>query len=208
MAVANVPPEPGDGLVLPNSYADRLKANIRFNQRLQRNVLEISFDKDNSEVQIDLKEENTRQLFETLGINIESELEGHQVKYDKISVWLKKGIKLDRFCKEERIRVADGVTTSYIKPAGRNDVTVTVVGLDFNTPDSYVFEYIKNFGRIVNNSVIYCKFTEGPFKGKFNGDRKYQVDFSESKIHMGTYHLIDGERVKIFYRGNKKTCAR
>ena len=38
--------------------------------------------------------------------------------------------------------------------------------------------------------------------------RKYQVDFSESKPSMGTFHTIDGERVKVFYRGNKKTCAR
>ena len=167
-----MPPDPGDGpkqSIAPKSYADRLRANIKFNQRLQRNVLEISLEKDSQETQIDLKEENTKQLFETLGINIESELEGHQVKYDKISVWFKKGIKLDRFCKEEKIRVSEGVTTSYIKPAGRKDVTVTVVGLDFNTPDSYVFEYIKNFGRIVSDSVIYCKFSEGPFEGKFNG---------------------------------------
>ena len=81
------------------------------------------------------------------------------MKFDKVSVWLKQGVKLDKFCKDEKIRVQPGVTTRYIKPAGRNDVTVTIVGLNF-------------------------------------------------KIPMGTYHMIDGERVKVFYRGNKKTCAR
>ena len=25
---------------------------------------------------------------------------------------------------------------------------------------------------------------------------------------MGTFHIIDGSRVKIFFRGNKKTCGR
>ena len=64
------------------------------------------------------------------------------------------------------------------------------------------------FNRIINDSVIFGKYTEGPFKDEYNGERKYQVDFSEDKIPMGTYHIIDGERVKVFYRGNKKTCAR
>ena len=190
------------------SYADRLKANIKYNQRLQRNILEIVLEKENSDVVINIKEEDTKQLFETIGIDIETELEGHQVKFDKVSVWLKQGVKLDKFCKDEKIRVQPGVTTRYIKPAGRNDVTVTIVGLNFNTPDTFVFEYIKNFGRIINNSVIYGKYSEGPFQGKFNGERRYQVDFSDDKIPMGTYHIIDGERVKVFYRGNKKTCAR
>ena len=94
-------------------------------------------------------------------------------------------MNLDKYCKDEKIRVSPGVTTSFIKPAGRNDVTVTLVGLNFNTPDTFIMEYIKNFGRIVSNSVIY---------GKFNRERKYQMDFSEPKPSMGTFHIIDGER--------------
>ena len=108
-----------------------------------------------------------------------------------------------KFCKEDKIRVQPGVTTSLSKPAGRNDVTVTAVGLNFNTPDTFVQEYIKKFGRIISDSVIYGKYTEGPFKNKYNGERKYQVEFSEDKIPIRTYHIIDGERVKVFYRGNK-----
>ena len=57
-------------------------------------------------------------------------------------------------------------------------------------------------------SINYSKFTEGPFKGKYNGERKYPVDFSDSTITMGTYHYIDGSRIRVFYRGNTKTCGR
>ena len=60
----------------------------------------------------------------------------------------------------------------------------------------------------MNNSVIYSRFSEGPFKGKYNGERRYQVDFSNSSRSMGTYHFLDGSRVRIFYRGNEKTCGR
>ena len=204
--------DPGGSAIQPPTatYADRLKSSVKYDQRLQRNILEIILEHEKSEAEsfIDLKEENMKQLFETLGIDIQNELEGYQIKFEKVFVWLKKGVNLDKFCKEEKIRVLPGISTSYIKPAGRSDVTVTVVGLNFNTPDTFVMEYIKNFGRIVSNSVIYGKYIEGPFKGKFNGERKYQVDFSEQKLSMGTFHIIDGERVKVFYRGNKKTCAR
>ena len=150
----NIPPDPGvksakDDLhqhPQPHgSYADRLKTNIRFDQRLQRNILEIMLEKDSDDVQIEVNENSAKRLFETLGIDINNELEGHQLKFDKISVWLKKDVNLDKFCKEEKIRVSDGIKTSFIKPAGRKDVTVTVVGLDLNTPDSFVLEYLKNF---------------------------------------------------------------
>ena len=120
-----------------------------------------------------------------------------------------KGISLDRFCREENINVTKGVVTGMIRPAGRKDVTITFSGLDFNTPDNLVCDYIRKFGGTVKNiNVIYCKFTEGPFRGKFNGERKYQVDFTNSTTTMGTYHFLDGAKVRVFYKGNEKTCGR
>ena len=47
----------------------------------------------------------------------------------------------------------------------------------------------------------------GPFKGKYSGQRKYQVNFSKSNSQMGTYHVIDGTKVRVFYNGNVKTCG-
>ena len=96
-----------------------------------------------------------------------------------------------------------------IRPSGRSDVTVSVSGLDFNTPDSLMFEYIKRFGGIImSSSVIYSKYTEGPFSGKYSGERKCQVEFPTNSKKMGTYHFLDGSKVRIFYRGNDKTCGR
>ena len=43
---------------------------------------------------------------------------------------------------------------------------------------------------------------------KYNGTRKYLVDFSQSIMYMGSYHFLDGEVVKISYRGNVETCGR
>ena len=70
-------------------------------------------------------------------------------------------------------------------------------------------DYISKFGGVlISKNVIYARHGEGPFKGKVNGDRRYQVDFSTATTTMGTYHYLDGERVRVYYRGNTKTCGR
>ena len=79
--------------------------------------------------------------------------------------------------------------------------------VNFNTPDSLVLEYLAKHGRVVKNAVVYEKVKEGPLAGLKNGNRKYQVDLSEG-INMGSYHIIDGARVYIYYAGQKKTCGR
>ena len=56
--------------------------------------------------------------------------------------------------------------------------------------------------------VMYARYKQGALIGKLNGERKYQVDFSGASKKMGTFHSLDGMRVKIFYRGNENTCGR
>ena len=200
------------GKVVKESYAGRLKSNVNFSQRLQRNVLEVTLERSDVNVDIVIDQVEIERVLKTLGIDIKSQVEGYQLQYkgaiSVISVWMPIGVNLERFCKDMVIRVNDTVSTGMIRPAGKSEVTVTVIGLDFNTPDTLVLEYLGMFGKVKNNSVIYCEYSEGPFKGKKNGDRKYQVDFSGTRKNMGTFHLIDNCKVKVFYRGNMKTCAR
>ena len=120
----------------------------------------------------------------------------------------KAGLDLEQFCVPESLQVEKGVRTNFIRPSGRKDVEVTVVGLGFNTPDSLVQEYITKFGgKLVTTDVIYDKFSSGPFKGKLNGVRKYNVDFTELNTPMGTFHMLDGKKVKVYFRGNRSTCG-
>ena len=110
----------------------------------------------------------------TLGIDIKTQVEGYQLQYkgavSVISVWMPPvGVNLERFCKDMVIRINDSVSTGMIRPAGKSEVTVTVTGLDFNTPDTLVLEYLGKFGKVKSSSVIYCEYSEGPFKGKKNG---------------------------------------
>ena len=84
-------------------------------------------------------------------------MEGFQIKYNRYNRGYHRGIH----------------------PAGRRDVTVTLSGLNCNTPDSLVFEYIKKFvGQFLSEEIIYAKHGDGPLKGMKNGERKYQVIFN------------------------------
>ena len=161
------------------------------------------------EAEIEVEQEAVAKVCKTLGIDIHGQVQGFQVQHQGrtsiISIWMVAGVNLERFCKDINIKLSDGVMTSMIRPAGKKDVTVTVSGLDFNTPDSFMIDYLNKFGEVMSNTVIYSKIEKGPFAGKYNGDRKYQVDFSKASRCMGTYHLIDGNKIRVFYRGNKKS---
>ena len=55
---------------------------------------------------------------------------------------------------------------------------MTFSGVDFNTPDSLIVEYIQKFGgKMANQTVTYGRYRQGPFIGKINNECRYQVDF-------------------------------
>ena len=185
---------------------------MKYDQRLKRNILEITLEKTDQEANFNVGDDDVARICKTLGIDISAQVEGYNIhfkgKISVICVWMAAGLKLERFCKDISLKVGHGIVTGMIRPAGKKDVTLTVVGLDFNTPDPFVIEYLNKFGTVINNTVIYSKRESGPFAGKYNGERKYQVDFTKSRLQMGNYHIVDGNKVRIFYRGNGKTCAR
>ena len=210
-----MPPDTGEKNAMTGnirSYSERVKSNIKYDQRLKRNVLEITLEKSMEDAHMEVDDIEVARICKTLGIDITSQVEGYNFHYKGriglLCIWMSAGINLERFCKDISIRVSDGLVTGMIRPAGKKDVTVTVNGLDFNTPDAFVVDYLNKFGSVTNNSAVYSKYETGPFKGKYNGERKFQVDFSTSKFQMGNYHIIDGNKVRIFYRGNIKTCGR
>ena len=91
------------------SYSDRLKTNVKYDQRLKRNLLEITLEKSNPSVDIDVDSDDIARVFKTLRIDILSQVEGSQVQYkgktSLISVWMAAGVSLDRFGKDVSIKV-------------------------------------------------------------------------------------------------------
>ena len=118
MADKNI--DPGGGR--STSYADRAKMNIRYNQKLKRNVLEIEVVKDKDDDEVILAEVTIAKLLNKIKLNINSHVEGYQVSYgrkkSKIEVLCKSGLDLEQFCMNQSFEVEKGVKTNFIRPAG------------------------------------------------------------------------------------------
>ena len=191
-------------------YSEQLKTRIQRSERLNRNVLEINLESERRAEDID--DNVIATLFNNVGIDrSRHEIEGMQMVPKrmprKIYVWFKDGVDLLQFCKGECYRLKPGVKTGTIKPMDRREVEVTIRGLNLNTPDTMVMEYLTLFGRLVKNVVVYDTIKEGPFSGLKNGDRRFMMDFTGGK-NMGSYHPVDGINVHVSYPGQRRTCAR
>jgi hypothetical protein len=90
--------EPPDQVASGGLYSDRVKVTIAHSERLKRNVLEINLESENSAGKIEKGE--VAKLFQTLGINLEQEMEGYQlVGRRKLFAWLKEEIDLTQYCR-------------------------------------------------------------------------------------------------------------
>ena len=125
-----------------------------------------------------------------------------------IYVTLKKEIPIERFCCYDVFEVTQcGIRAVQVKPAGRRDAVVTLKGIHPNTRDDGVLDYLAKFGRITSTRVVKPVYSDGPLKGIGNGDRMYKLELSPN-TYLGTYHVIDGQRVTARYPGQQQTCAR
>ena len=180
-------------------YRDVVQASLGAPERLKRNVLEIRLDKE--DIGDGVEEDAVAKLFSKLGIRPE-QVEGVQMvpqKFPrKIFVWFELGVDINRYCFHESYRLSDKVKTGLIKPMDKREVEVLIRGLNINTPDGSVLNYLSHFGKIVRQEVIYVRNKDGPFRGLKNGDRKYIMDFSGG-INLDSYHLIDGAKVNISF---------
>ena len=64
------------------TYADRLKTNVSYNERLKRNVLEITVEKIDSDAEIIISENSVVRVLKSIGMDIMSQIEGYQVQYN------------------------------------------------------------------------------------------------------------------------------
>ena len=89
-------------------------------------------------------------------------------------------------------------------------MSVTLFGLHPDTRDEAVIQYLSAHGVVSKKDpVVYGVYPGAPgstmLAGKHNGNRSYMV---EVKRNLGNYHIIDGEKVTVRYRGQNKTCGR
>ena len=121
-------------------------------------------------------------------------------------------VDLNKFIvnQSESYILKEGVRTTTMRAVGNREVSVTVFGLHPDTRDEAVVQYLNSHGTVnKKDPIVYGVYPGEPgsslLAGKQNGARSYMM---EVKRNMGTYHIIDGEKVTIKYRGQIKSCAK
>ena len=66
------------------TYSESLRSNVKFDQRLKRNVLEICLEKAERDTEIILNGDTIARVLRSLKMSIETELEGVQVQYGRV----------------------------------------------------------------------------------------------------------------------------
>ena len=180
--------------------------------RLNKNVLEIVLEKDERGA-FNVSDEDCFRVMKKIGLET---IPGVQVETVQICpngrgvilITLKNDISLDQYCRYDVFDVtASGIRAVNVKPAGKREVIVTVKGLHPNTRDEGVIEYLGKFGRVVTTKVVHATFGDGPLKGFKNGDRSFKVEMKPHS-NIGSYHILDGQKVTVRYPGQQQTCAR
>ena len=177
-----------------------------------KNVLEVVLEKDERGAFV-VSDEDCARLLSKLGIDQRPGVHVEMVQIcpngrGVILITLKKEVAIDRFCRYDVLEVtATGIRTVLIKPAGKREVIVNMNGIHPNTRDDSVTDYLGKYGKLVSNKVIYGVFSGGPLKGLRNGDRAYKVEIKPNE-NIGSFHIIDGQKVTVRYAGQQQTCAR
>ena len=200
-----------DGAPPRRSWAEVLGKNIP-NGSWNRNVLEIFLEKD-ERGPYNVTHEECLKLMKKVGIDTQPGVQVEEIQICPngrgiIFITLRKSVEISQFCRYDVIEVNDsGVRAVNFKPANKKDVVVTVRNIHPNTKDEVVIGYLNKFGKISNNKVVYGLYTEGPLKGFRNGNRSFKMELNPGSS-LGTYHVIDGQKVLIKYPGQLQTCAR
>ena len=199
---------PGGGKV--KSYAALVSSNLP--STWSKNVLEITLEKE-AKGSFNVGEEDCVKVMKKLGLDPRPDIQVESVQIcpngrGVILITLKKKVPINKFCHHEVFQVTQsGIWAVQAKPAGKRDVVVTLKGVHPNTRDDGVLDYLSKYGKILSTKVVYAVFGEGPLKGIRNGDRMYKIEIKPNS-YLGTYHVIDGQRVTARYPGQQQTCAR
>ena len=204
------------GLNGGGTYAAKTSINGGLSQaknKVKLNILDIILERRNQSISFNLnKDELSKLLFQRMKLNPNNVVKIDTSAFGKIHLELKPNVKPEEFMNFPAFDIRDGLRTKLYKPHHRKDVLVTVSWLDLETPDDFLTYVLSFFGKI-KSGVQYMKIKEEPGESKeaqllnniLSGERKIWMEVDKP---IPSYAVINGRRIKIFYNGQKRTCAR
>ena len=178
----------------------------------EKNILEVVLEKD-VRGSFSVSESDCAKYLMKLGLDLKPgvQVDGVQICPNGrgvILVTLKSDVDISEFCRYDVVDLTHtGIRVVMTKPAGKREVVVTFRGIHPNTNDETILQYLNKFGRVVSNKVVHGVYLDGPLKGMKNGNRSYKVELQPG-VNIGSYHLLDGQKVTARYNGQQQTCAR
>ena len=194
-----------------NSWAEMLSSTLT-NNSWNKNVLECVLEKD-ERGSFYVSEKDCARMMQKVGLDIRPGIHVETVQICPngrgiILITLKKEVQIDQFCRYDIFDVTStGIRVVNIKPSGKREVIVNIKNIHPNTMDDSVVDYLNKFGEVVSKKVVYGLYGEGPLKGFKNGDRAFKMEIKPG-VNIGTYHVLDGQKVTLKYPGQLQTCAR
>ena len=144
-------------------------ASINTSVRDSKNILEVRLEKQEGS-KFNLTQEETENLLKRLNIQ-SSQLLGASVCPEGkplVLITLQPGVDLTRFMyRNESYTVKEGVRTTSIRPEGKREKLVKVIGLHPNTKDQTVLKYLNAHGKIVANAKVNSPCFSRRARGKF-----------------------------------------
>ena len=195
---------------LKRSWASVLGGNL--SSRDNKNVLEVILEKDTRGGFV-VTDDECANMMRRLGLDQRPRIHVEEVQIcpqgrGVIYITLKKEVDITRFCRYDVFDVTKSGTRSVlVKPAVKKEVVVTAKGIHPNTKEGVVIDYLEKFGIVCADKVVYWIHGEGPLQGLRNGDRIYKIEIKPG-FNLGSYHVIDAQKVTIRYTGQLQTCAR
>ena len=192
------------------SWAEMLTRNLP--SKLLKNVLEIVLEKD-ERGSFNVNHLDCVKVMRKIGIDSRPGVHVEEIQIcpngrGVILITFKKDVPLEQFCRHDVLEVtSSGIRAVNIRPTNKKEYVIHVKNIHPNTADEGVMDYLSKFGKLVTRKVIYGVYGDGPLKGFRNGDRSYKVELKPN-VNLGTYHVIDGQKVTIRYPGQLQTCAR
>ena len=192
------------------SWAEMLSSTLP--NSWKKNVLEVVLEKD-ERGSFNISEIDCAKMMQKLGLDIRPGVHVETVQICPngrgiILITLKKEVEINQFCRYDIFDVtSSGIRVVNVKPAGKREVVVNIKNIHPNTMDDGVVNYLNKFGEVVTKKVVYGVYGEGPLKGFRNGDRAYKMEIKPG-VNIGTYHVLDGQKVTLKYPGQLQTCAR
>ena len=177
---------------------------------MKRNNIVVTMVKEEGVV-VTLNSEFLENVITKVGVKNSLETQGNQAYFQGnwliVLIWLLPNVNATRFSTEEEIDVRGGAKVIRVKPALQEQCTMTISGMPLCSPDSLVEEMVQLYGgKLLSPHGVMEKYRVGPFRGQFNGVRRYQVDMTSQVQPMGTSHLLDDTRIRVQYPGNQNTC--